>query len=400
MDYEKKYKELVGKMKKAYLYTQTDSTKAVLEDILPELKESEDELTWLAKYIEEEAYSLSIDIRDNEDHIKLKKLQKALAWLEKQHEKKEYTFKSIPRLLDMIEPTERAKAYIKKLINTLTGEGYITDAKIVEESLKQMNGEKVAMAVMDEKQGEQNLQIEKLPSEMKTIGESLGFITQEECDEYNQMVSDLIMSDSNNIEPKFKIGDWVVVTTSGREETRQIVRIEYFSNGLPQYIFSDGLWFGNCSNVRLWTIQDAKDGDVLISKDKEDILIYKSHSVIDLLLTSHISFNKKEGFCPRQYSAWDSNEFIPATKEQRNSLEKAMTDAGYEWNAEKKELKLLITNGGDFESENYEQKPAWSKEDEEMFAEAISVLLASSCSYDDIKKVSVWLRTIKQRMGG
>ena len=84
MDYEKKYKELEGKIKNAYLYAQTDSTKAVLEDIFPEIKESEDELTWLTKYIEEEAYSLSIDIRDDEDRIKLKKLQNALAWLEKQ----------------------------------------------------------------------------------------------------------------------------------------------------------------------------------------------------------------------------------------------------------------------------------------------------------------------------
>ena len=41
--YEKKYKELEGKIKKAYLYAQTDSTKAVLEEILPELKESEEE---------------------------------------------------------------------------------------------------------------------------------------------------------------------------------------------------------------------------------------------------------------------------------------------------------------------------------------------------------------------
>ena len=40
--YEKKYKELVGKIEKAYLYAQTDSTKAVLEEIHPELK-SEDE---------------------------------------------------------------------------------------------------------------------------------------------------------------------------------------------------------------------------------------------------------------------------------------------------------------------------------------------------------------------
>lgn len=42
-NYEKKYKELEGKIKKAYLYAQTDSTKAMLEDILPELAESEDE---------------------------------------------------------------------------------------------------------------------------------------------------------------------------------------------------------------------------------------------------------------------------------------------------------------------------------------------------------------------
>jgi hypothetical protein len=43
MNYEEKYKEIVGQLKKAYLYAQTDSTKAVLEEILPELKESEDE---------------------------------------------------------------------------------------------------------------------------------------------------------------------------------------------------------------------------------------------------------------------------------------------------------------------------------------------------------------------
>ena len=58
-----------------------------LQDIFHELAESEDELTWLTRFIKEEAYSLSMDIRDNEDRIKLKKLQKSLAWLEKQGEK-------------------------------------------------------------------------------------------------------------------------------------------------------------------------------------------------------------------------------------------------------------------------------------------------------------------------
>ena len=55
-----------------------------LQSVFPELKESEDELTWLTKFIEEETRSLSMDIRDNEDSIKLKNLKKSLAWLEKQ----------------------------------------------------------------------------------------------------------------------------------------------------------------------------------------------------------------------------------------------------------------------------------------------------------------------------
>lgn len=71
-------------------------------------------------------------------------------------EEKKYTFKSIPRLLDMIEPSQKAKyycqmrIYCQMLIDTLTKEGYNTDAKIVDECLKRMNGEKVGMATMDE----------------------------------------------------------------------------------------------------------------------------------------------------------------------------------------------------------------------------------------------------------
>lgn len=65
-------------------------------------------------------------------------------------EEKKYTFKSIPRLLDMIEPSKKAKYYCQRLIDTLKEEGYTTDAKIVGDCLKMMNGEKVGMATMDE----------------------------------------------------------------------------------------------------------------------------------------------------------------------------------------------------------------------------------------------------------
>lgn len=88
-DYEKKYKEVLKKIREG-LQPSPDGTKisgvtrAFLEEVFPELKESEDELTWLTEYIEEEAYSLSMDIRDNEDCIKLKNLKKSLAWLNRQ----------------------------------------------------------------------------------------------------------------------------------------------------------------------------------------------------------------------------------------------------------------------------------------------------------------------------
>lgn len=77
--YEKKYKELEGKIKKAYLYAQTDSTKAVLEEILPELAESEDEKIRKA---------LIEHIKANKwaDYVLFQKFSPddVIAWLEKQ----------------------------------------------------------------------------------------------------------------------------------------------------------------------------------------------------------------------------------------------------------------------------------------------------------------------------
>lgn len=80
-------------------------------------------------------------------------IDKNIAWLEKQGKEtseKEFTFKALPRLLEMIEVSDRAKAYTEKLAVALDNEGYHTDAKIVRESIKIMNGEEVPMATMDE----------------------------------------------------------------------------------------------------------------------------------------------------------------------------------------------------------------------------------------------------------
>lgn len=71
---------------------------------------------------------------------------------------KDFTFKSIPRILEMAKPSERAKSYCEKLAKSLENEGYPTDAKIVRESIKMMNGEKVPMATMNEEPVSEDLE--------------------------------------------------------------------------------------------------------------------------------------------------------------------------------------------------------------------------------------------------
>ena len=62
----------------------------------------------------------------------------------------ELTFKAIPRLLEMIEPSNRALEYIKKLADELEDKGFDVDAKIVREKLAIMKDKPVAMATMDD----------------------------------------------------------------------------------------------------------------------------------------------------------------------------------------------------------------------------------------------------------
>lgn len=59
------------------------------------------------------------------------------------------------RIIEMIpnsvwEDNKRVDYYVKRLIECLTNEGYIVDAKLVDEKLRYYQGENVAMAVMDE----------------------------------------------------------------------------------------------------------------------------------------------------------------------------------------------------------------------------------------------------------
>lgn len=71
------------------------------------------------------------------------------------------------------------------------------------------------------------------------------------------------VDNSNKVKPKFKIGDWVV------DKSGFVQQVLDFREGI--YICAYNSFTTNCeSNYYLWTISDAKDGDVLCGFPKDN----------------------------------------------------------------------------------------------------------------------------------
>lgn len=141
------------------------------------------------------------------------------------------------------------------------------------------------------------------------------------------------------VEPKFKVGDWVIKNGI----VAQILdKQKYGFVGLD----IDGKDFfcnyGHTDSMHLWTINDAKDGDVLVNGS--NIFIFRF--IYDTCLMGYCHVNIDNG---RFYDDIGRNECFclidaevtPATKEQRDMLFQKMKEADYECNSEKKELKKI-----------------------------------------------------------
>lgn len=144
---------------------------------------------------------------------------------------------------------------------------------------------------------------------------------------------------------KFKVGDWIVNKKGGIGKISEIKYDNYgtlryyieWSNGNltdPMPCFVDG-------SCHLWTFQDAKDGDVLASDNGAIILVKESRgSSWGYRLSYHCAVLYDGSFEPREFHV-EPEKFFPSTKEQRDILFQKMKEEGYEWDAEKKELKKI-----------------------------------------------------------
>lgn len=153
--------------------------------------------------------------------------------------------------------------------------------------------------------------------------------------DYNELAK---LPKEEKIEPKFKIGDWVVNKFGDSWHIDSLDKKNYqVSDGKGNYNYFP---ISKQDEMHLWTIQDGKDGDILACN--EEILLFKSYSAqgrISLYCWYNGHTNNFHGKEVIDILLTTRNKVCPATKEQRDTLMKAMNDAGYKWDIEKKELK-------------------------------------------------------------
>ena len=211
----------------------------------------------------------------------------------------------------------------------------------------------------------------------------------------------------DKVEPKFKEGDWVVY------ENRVGLIIRMLKE---HYIISfDGVEeqvsFTFNDRITRWTIQDAKDGDVLAVENI--IFIYKrtlaNHIVSYCKLINDVFVSTSDA-----RTCCEGNPYVhPATKEQRSVLVDKIWVAGYTWDSNNMKLKYIGANAVRPEVETWVEtlktspiplpKPAWGEEDEKMAEScknAIVFELTDNARDDELNTDPrfKWLKSLKDRV--
>jgi len=267
------------------------SIRTALDTVIPELKESEDEKIRKAIHI----YLDWLDGRNKDYQPKGDyTIRDMIAWLENQGNQSHW------------KPTEEQL----QTLHTQLNEGAVTypDDKRV----------------------------------LTTLYEDLMKITTQEEKKNWQKLAD-------KVEPKFKVGDWIYHNKVG---VYPILITDYDEElGYQTECLSTKTYFRKEfveKEYHLWTIQDAKDGDVLVTK-KGNPFIYDKNRHTNELAYYYVGLdvNKELKLKGPHYILshfGKLSSIFPATNEQRELLFSKMKEAGYEWDAENKELKKIVQN--------------------------------------------------------
>lgn len=403
MDYEQKYKEALeiikGNLNALNEIAQTGAETVNIQSIkncfyraFPVLKESEDERI-RKELLESFKYQQRESCTDKE-WLNGIKLSEVVAWLEKQGKE------------NMIEALRLE--YEKGKADALSEQRKEWTAEDL------LNRNEIADILQEYNRDDLINWLEKQGANSATITNGNTSVTNAE------VVSHLTVTDSDGgkcttasttIEPRFKVGDFIV-------NDYCMGRVIELTNDAYLLDTEQGIPFSCEHNVRLWAIQDAKDGDIIYIKryktNDEWLLIFKKIKIqnrfIDVYdyyafcITSNNAYHESIGI-----GCWgllaDNNDIVcPATKEQCNLLFAKMKEEGLSWDAEKKDLKKI--------SQEYPLtpdeciKPAeWSKEDERIYHSLLADIRASKNGSTNTLEAYYneqidWLKSLKKRLKG
>ena len=146
---------------------------------------------------------------------------------------------------------------------------------------------------------------------------------------------------NKSIEQKFQVGQYI---TDGHD-SGQIIEDDCHCYKILDLTGCNAtiIPFTLQDNYHLWTIQDAKDGDVLVNGSN----IFIFHLINNRRLMGYCHVNMDDG---NLYNDIGRNEcfctidapITPATKEQRDRLFQRIKEAGYKWNADTKTFEKLV----------------------------------------------------------
>ena len=179
-----------------------------------------------------------------------------------------------------------------------------------------------------------------------TIEDNKIHIKKKDTSATEAIKSNHTVDNNEMVESTFKVGDWVV-RTNGENfcNSNKFAQIQSIPLYEEMCYLDTGKWLYP-SELRLWTINDAEPGDVLVCPKyagdvMPNIFIFKDIDINNDVLC-YCSFLKV--FATGGYIASAdpiNTDFYPANKEQYNLLFKKMKESGYKWNTDKKELKKL-----------------------------------------------------------
>ena len=155
-----------------------------------------------------------------------------------------------------------------------------------------------------------------------------------------------------NVEPKFKVGDWVVNNqTSNIYLVKEVKDDKYFLSPLDGIIEGYLRIIDVDTEYHLWTIADAKCGDVLYSPCCKLLWIYKDDN--SCYIGKNLNYN--ENSVVVDSSICVPADVVPATKEQRDLLFQEVKEADYKWQLQKIENE----SAEEFNGEDYGIDSLW-----------------------------------------